>query len=169
MTQVLPHVLIPMILSNVLHMIIVKNNYFSAFAKPIATALFGKNKTWRGFVIVPFLNAFFLLLLNATLPMFSMLEALKIGFLIGLIYMIMELPNSLLKRQTGIPAGQKATKNAWAFMIFDKVDSSLGVALACMMYFNWSWLVTLSFFAIAVGTHVFFSWLLVFFKIKKRF
>jgi CDP-diacylglycerol--serine O-phosphatidyltransferase len=169
MIAVLPHILIPMIISNVLHMFIVKKKHFSTLAKPIAPTLFGKNKTWRGFVVVPFLNAFFLLLVNLFLPLFSIGEALKLGFLIGLTYMIMELPNSWIKRQSGIPSGQKASKNAWAFMLMDKMDSSLGVAFGCMAYFNWSWLVTLIFFAIAVGTHVFFSWLLVALKIKKRF
>jgi hypothetical protein len=66
----LPHILIPMIISNVLHLIIVKNA-FSFLTIPIWSAQFGANKTWRGFVILPILNAILLVLVNTFLPIFA--------------------------------------------------------------------------------------------------
>jgi len=169
MINAVPHILIPMIISSVLHMIIVKKNRLSVLAIPIWKTQFGANKTWRGFIIVPVLNALLFLLVNSFLPVFSILQALELGFLIGLAYMLMELPNSWIKRKSGIPSGQKAKKNAWLFMALDKIDSSFGVTLCCAFALNWSWQATLIFFVFAVGTHVFFSWLLVALRIKKRF
>ena len=163
------YILIPMIIANVLHIIIVKKDAFSFLTIPIWSAQFGANKTWRGFVILSILNGIFLVLVNVFSPIFEVLQGFWIGAILGFVYMLFELPNSWIKRKMGVGSGEKAEKNAVLFMAMDKMDSSLGVSLACHFLLNWSWSQTLFFFFIAVGTHVFFSWLLVVLKIKKRF
>lgn len=163
------YILLPMIIANVLHIIMVKKDALSFLSVPIWSAQFGANKTWRGFVILPILNGALLFLMNIFLPTFELLQGFWLGAILGLVYMVFELPNSWIKRKMGVGSGEKAEKNAVLFMAMDKMDSSLGVSLACHFLLDWSWAKTLFFFFIAVGTHVFFSWLLVVLKIKKRF
>ena len=169
MNEYLLHIFIPMIISNISHILIVKKNLLSSLTIPISTKLFGQNKTWRGFLLLPFLNGILCGLVNLFYPIFEMTNALIIGAILGLVYMIFELPNSWLKRRLGIAAGEKAQKNAIGFMILDKVDSSAGVSLACHFLLQLTWLDTLYLFFLAVFTHVFFSWFLVILGVKKRF
>jgi hypothetical protein len=165
----LPHILIPMIIANVIHIIIVKKNALSFLTMPIWTTQFGANKTWRGFFILPILNGALLVLVNFFLPVFEVFQSFWIGAILGFVYMLFELPNSWIKRKMGVGSGEKAEKNAFLFMAMDKMDSSLGVSLACHFLLHWNWSETGIFFFIAIGTHVFFSWFLVVLKIKKRF
>jgi CDP-archaeol synthase len=162
-------IFVPLILSNVIHMMVVKRAVFSALAVPVAASFFGSNKTWRGFVVVPLLNGLFTGLLNFIIPLFGVSEAFCYGFLLGFVYVLFELPNSWLKRRLGIAAGDRAEKQASLFMLLDKMDSALGVSVASHFLFELSWSDTLKLFVLAVGIHVFFSWLLVFLGVKKRF
>jgi len=163
------HILVPMIFSNVIHMILVKKNVLPKLLIPISEPLFGANKTWRGVAIVSVLNAIFFWLVNLCIPTFTHSEALLFGAILGLLYVLFELPNSWLKRRLGIASGQAATKNAWLFMLLDKSDSALGIALGSKFLFNFTWLEAVQLFFIGVLVHVFFSWLLVVIGIKKRF
>ena len=49
--------LIPLIISNILHMIVVKKKWLSILNYPINDGWFGKNKTYLGFFVLPLLNA----------------------------------------------------------------------------------------------------------------
>ncbi len=141
----------------------------SSLAIPIARTLFGANKTWRGLIILPLLNGILLWGVNFAFPIFGHFEALFYGAILGLAYMIFELPNSWFKRHIGIDSGQKAEKNAWLFMMLDKMDSAVGVSLASKIIFSLPWMETLKLFILAALIHVFFSWLLTFAGVKKRF
>jgi len=153
----------------VLHMLIVKKDVFSFLAKPLATAQFGKNKTWRGFLLLPMFNGFLFFLLNKWYPFFGELEALTFGCLLGLVYLIFELPNSFLKRKLGIDPGEKAKKNAFLFMLMDKMDSAFGVCLLSKVIFKLEWQEVAKLFLLAVFLHVIFSFLLTVIGLKKRF
>jgi hypothetical protein len=177
------YIIIPLILSNVLHMIVVKRNYFARLATPIMESWFGKNKTWRGFIVLMLLNGLLSLLMswifiNPVNPFFAtgcditimdMLNAFNMGCIFGFTYMIFELPNSWLKRKIGIPAGETAFENSWIFSLLDKMDSTFGVSLMIYWLLKVTFLEALMFFCIAVLIHTFFSWLLVLVKIKQRF
>jgi len=154
-----------MILSNVGHILLVKKNAFPNLAVPIATQQFGANKTWRGFLILIGLNAVCSWLLNLAFGYFSGMEALWLGGVLGFAYMISELPNSWLKRRNGIESGQTP---GW-FVVLDKTDSSFGVSLTSALLFGFSLRQTIVLFLLGSATHVFFSWLLVFVGVKKRF
>jgi CDP-archaeol synthase len=169
MKELFIYIVVPLIISNVLHMVIVKKNIFSFLAIPVSTKLFGQNKTWRGFVIVPLLNAFLLLLINLLWPYLPNVRALIIGFLLGIAYMLFELPNSYLKRRLGIAPGGKAADHRWLLMLIDKTDSSFGVSLFSYFLLDISWVQVLQLFLISVLTHILFSYLLVTIRIKKSF
>jgi CDP-2,3-bis-(O-geranylgeranyl)-sn-glycerol synthase len=105
--------------------------------------LLGDNKTVNGFVVlVPAAGMAFLglSLLKPILPAWwsegvwplSTGEYGLLGAWAGIGFMAGELPNSFLKRQCDIPPGASPS-TLWlklAFMIFDRVDSILGMLLA---------------------------------------
>lgn len=169
MHAVLIYTILPLLVSNTLHMLVVKKNLFAFLATPVASTCFGANKTWRGFVFLPLINGISVLLLCFIHPFFSWQKGFFLGFVFGLAYMFFELPNSWLKRKSGIAPGGKAEKNAWFFGLLDKMDSSLGVSLAAMIFVPLNLVKTALLFAVAVISHAFFSWLLTIFKVKKRF
>jgi hypothetical protein len=166
--------LIPLIVSNVLHMVLVKKNGWSGLAKPINAKAFGKNKTWRGVVFVSLVNAIVFSIINwPNLDAFQGWEdvAFKffIGWMYGLAYVLFELPNSWLKRRMGIPAGGSPDRFKGLFMLLDKTDSALGVSLVFCVLRDFSWGDTALFFISASALHILFSWILYLRKIKKAF
>jgi hypothetical protein len=166
--------LIPLIVSNVLHMILVKKNGWSGLAKPINAQAFGKNKTWRGVVFVSLVNAIVFCIINwPNLHAFHGWEDVAfnffIGWMYGLAYVLFELPNSWLKRRLGIPAGGSPDRFKGLFMLLDKTDSALGVSLVFCVLRDFSWGDTALFFITASGLHFLFSWILYLRKIKKAF
>ncbi len=169
MKELFIYIVVPLIISNVLHMVIVKKNFFSSLATPVSVKLFGQNKTWRGFVIVPLLNAFLLSMINLLWPYLSNVRALIIGFLLGIAYMLFELPNSYLKRRLGIGPGVNAGNLRWLLMLIDKTDSSFGVSLFSYFLLDLGLVQFLQLFLISVLTHIFFSLILVATGIKKSF
>ena len=163
------YVFIPLIVSNVLHMLVVKKACFAGLALPVSANLFGSNKTWRGLLLVPLLNAFFFTGLNVFLSAFSWGASLGYGFLLGLAYVLFELPNSFLKRQLGIPPGARPQRHAFWFAVLDKSDSAFGVVLLSAFLFGFGIQQFLVLFLTAVAVHAFFSGLLVLLGIKKNF
>ena len=163
------YIFIPLIVSNVLHMLVVKKAWFNGLAIPVSSSLFGSNKTWRGLLLVPLLNAFFFAGLNVFLISFSWGASLGYGFLLGLAYMLFELPNSFLKRRLGVPPGARARRHAFWFAVLDKSDSAFGVVLLSAFLFGFGVQQFLVLFLTAVAVHAFFSGLLVLVGIKRGF
>lgn len=161
-------VLLPLVFSNVIHIIIVKNNIFNILSKPISKTLFGINKTWRGFLIVPILNMFFVF---AIVNIYKLVidYPLIIGFVLGLTYMLSELPNSFIKRKLNIPSGGFHKKYKTLFAIIDKTDASFGVAFVYFLFNFVNCQTAIFIFIINSLTHVIISILLVKLKIKKSF
>ncbi len=143
---------VPLIFSNLLHLIIIKKNYLSFLRIPIAASYFGRNKTWRGFFVLTILNSIFFtgycLLFKSYDPNFWIY-----GAIIGFAYMIAELPNSYFKRKMGIASGQKG-KPAWLYLILDKADSSVAVVLAWSLLYSVSWSNSLMIFLAAFSIHL---------------
>ncbi|WP_340203018.1 CDP-archaeol synthase [Ascidiimonas sp. W6] len=168
MSKLLTHILIlfiPLTPTLILHMLVVKKNWFSSWCIPIATHTFGKNKTWRGVLFVPLANGFFCLLLGIFLQR-NLLYFLGVGIALGLAYIVAELPNSYMKRSLNIPPGGRHPKYPFLFLLIDKADSITGVLL--MYYFLAD--ITLSesmyIFILAMGLHLAVSTLLFKLKIK---
>ncbi|WP_228350992.1 MULTISPECIES: CDP-archaeol synthase [Limnobaculum] len=124
-------------------MVIVKYHRFSALNIPLAPSCFGANKTWRGLLLVPLLTALFSLLWIPIAQLHSQQilpvlieECLLAGMFAGLGYILLELPNSWMKRRLGIPPGTLPTRNRAFFIFSDQVDSAIGVTLAYTLYFE---------------------------------
>ena len=111
--------IIPGIIGNVAHMFVVKKDLLSFLAKPVSTALFGKNKTFRGFIFLPVAIGTVCLLNSFLLGPFSTdyLSDFLIGVGLGLAYMLAELPNSFIKRKRGIAPGESSSKFSFIQLI----------------------------------------------------
>ena len=129
---------LPIVVGGVLHMLAVAKDWLSGLKIPVHTAWFGPNKTWRGFVLMPALTLLGMLVLWLALPglpesvarPLSGTSPLVLGLALGLGYVIMELPNSFIKRRLGIPAGETPGRFAWLFILVDQWDSAIGFGLA---------------------------------------
>lgn len=129
---------IPVIVGGVLHMIVVTKDLYPQLKIPVNKALFGANKTWRGFVVVPLCTMIGMLLLyplerlQQALWGHSVLEGrslIALGLLAGLAYVVAELPNSFMKRRLGIAPGETPQQYKYLFILMDQLDSIAGVAL----------------------------------------
>jgi CDP-diglyceride synthetase len=160
--------IVPLILSNGLHMVVVKKNLFSVLNKPIWEWGFGLNKSWRGFVIVPLLNAIFLFCFHVGCEK-SPSETLFLGAFLGMCYMLAELPNSFIKRRIGIASGSAIEARKWIFVLFDKTDSALGVTLGYCFLVDLRFVLGLELFLCSVITHILISIILVKLHIKSSF
>lgn len=171
MNEITFHILVliaPLIISNVLHMLVVKYNYLPGLCMPLHTKAFGNNKTLRGFIVVPVMNALVLFTL-ATAFKLHVNQALFNGLLLGMAYMASELPNSYLKRRLGIEPGGTHKQYGKLFKLLDKMDSAFGVSLMYMLLGFADPLLALFLFLLSSFTHIVFSQLLYVFKIKKSF
>ncbi|RAW99832.1 MULTISPECIES: CDP-archaeol synthase [unclassified Photorhabdus] len=145
--------LLPVILGGCLHMVIVTKNYFACLAIPVHQRYFGRNKTWRGFIVVPIITALFSLLWlvlgtgiqDSIIPQ-TISSCLLTGFLAGFGYVLFELPNSWLKRKLGAPPGQHPEQNKRLFILFDQLDSAIGVTIVYFIYLNLTYIDALFFF-----------------------
>ncbi len=171
MTNFLLHILIvlfPLVMANSLHMVIVKRGYFSQLAIPIWQKGFGANKTIRGFLFLPVVNALILAMLDLTFNL-SVHEPILLGLALGIAYLLSELPNSYLKRRFGIAPGGQHDQHKLLFATFDKIDSAFGVALTYYLL-GYADLKNASLlFVFNILIHISVAKVLVALKIKKSF
>lgn len=144
--------MLPVITGGILNMIFTKTPIYKRLKKPIdggrnfkdGRRIFGENKTWAGFFSMMIFCCISQLFEGIILGIASMTDRnefylrhentvlynIIIGILLGAAYMIMELPNSFIKRRIGIPSG-KTIKGITGkiFFIIDQVDSLIGVML----------------------------------------
>lgn len=162
---------IPLIIGNVLHMIIVKCNWFKGLAFPISKRMFGNNKTYRGIIALPILTGFVALLSSFWFGTFetSLAYDAFVGFGLGLAYILAELPNSYIKRKLGIANGEQSKKHKYLQYFTDKADSLIGVLVFYFFAVSISFEAILYLFIIGITLHISISQLLVFIKIKKKF
>lgn len=143
--------------------------------------LFGPNKTWRGFVVMPAAaGAAFWLggALRPALPAWlssgmwdlAPFDYAGLGIACGLAFMLAELPNSFVKRQLDVAPGMapRGRTLAAVFFVVDRVDSVLGVLIAVTLLLpldpaTWAWVLLLG-----PGIHWLFSLWLYRLKIKAR-
>ncbi len=130
---------IPVVIGGVLHMVVVKRNYFAALVLPIHEGWFGANKTWRGLFIVPLLTAFgglcmfpleWLLSQAIGTSLLAQWNLALLGLIAGVGYVLAELPNSFFKRRIGVQAGEVPEAKKYWFIALDQLDSAFGVAIA---------------------------------------
>lgn len=139
-------------------------------------ALFGQNKTLRGFVVmVPASGLAFAAWsrLFAGLEGFWPLSAWEFfifGCVAGFGFMAGELPNSVLKRQLDVAPGE-APKQLWlrrVCLLLDRTDSLLGSLLAMSLYQRVPWSVWVGCLILGPGIHAVFSFALYRLGVKGR-
>ncbi|MFE8069847.1 CDP-archaeol synthase [Marinobacteraceae bacterium S3BR75-40.1] len=129
---------LPIVIGGVLHMMAVSKGWLSSLATPLQSRRFGPNKTWRGVVLMPaftVLGAYPLYWLAPALSpelaaTLAPIPAWLLGLALGLGYILLELPNSWIKRRLGIPAGETPRRFSGLFILIDQWDSAIGFALA---------------------------------------
>ena len=169
-TKALYLLILPLIAANVLHMLVVKYGFLQAFAKPIWTWAFGENKTWRAFVVLPFLSALFAWLVDFFFGPFGLVQRdlLLLGFGLGMAYLLFELPNSFIKRRLGIASGERSSSYPGWQLFFDKSDSLIGILLWWWYFMEVSGQVILLIFFLSLSLHLSLSYLLFRLKLKSE-
>ncbi len=173
MAAFIPHIytfILPLFVGNLLHMVIVKRNLLAGLAVPLSLPLFGAGKTYRAFVVLPVICGIASLFFRVVfLQETNLWWSFAIGFILGIVYLLGELPNSYIKRRLGIGAGQLQERFRWLQYVVDKTDSLVPM---CMVYY---FLVTITLpallllFVVSFLIHVTFSWVLYRVRIKKSF
>jgi CDP-archaeol synthase len=161
-------VLLPLIITNVSHMLLVKYDNLRFLKTPLWLKAFGENKTWRGFIFIPCFNALCLLIIQY-LCSIKIEQPALLGFTLGFAYVLFELPNSFLKRRLGIKSGESHMQYKFAFNLLDKTDSAFGVALTYFLLGYVNMYMGFQLFLINSFTHIVLSLLLVLLRIKKSF
>lgn len=173
MTDVLVHfeqLLIPLIMSNIVHMLVVKKDLFKGLNIPIWEKGFGKNKTWRGIIALMILNAFFEIVCVNIFGIEIEYPAL-LGAILGLTYAISELPNSFVKRKLGIAPGSGGgnSKYKYLFYVIDKSDSAIGVTIVYVLIRSLTLKIGVILFVVNSLAHTIVAIILVQLKIKSSF
>lgn len=161
--------IIPGLLGNVSHMLVVKKDIFPQLARPISVQLFGKNKTWRGFFYLPVTMGIICLVESFIGGPFSksITSDLLVGMGLGAAYMISELPNSFVKRRLGIASGESVKKFKVLQLIIDKTDSLAGACIFFALILNLPFSEVLLLFLFSLILHLSVSSLLYIFNLKK--
>lgn len=128
------------------HVLWLRSPLSARFARPLdggrrlrGRPLFGANKTWAGFMVLPpagacSMAAAHALLAQCTPALAGRLwpldgaQAFALGALLGLGFLAFELPNSFIKRQLGVAPGAAPAHPALAllFALVDRFDSPAG-------------------------------------------
>jgi hypothetical protein len=161
-------VLLPLILTSTIHMILVKYKILELLNKPIWNYGFGTNKTLRGLLLVPIINALIVGIISCFVEI-SFISPFLLGYLLGIAYLLAELPNSFLKRRLGIGSGISGTRYKYLFYVLDKTDSSFGVTLSYSLLAGLNFNMGIKLFLANSIMHTVVAFILIKLKIKKGF
>ena len=174
---------IPLIVSGILHMVAVRTNVLPALKRPISQPIFGPNKTWRGVVLMPIFTILGVFLARLTEPAFgshliaflgpsrageSVASGVVLGAVLGLAYVLAELPNSLMKRRLGIAPGMTPERGRVLFVLVDQADSAIGCAIAYLALLRIPILLVLLLCVLGPGVHLAVNLLLFLLGLRKR-
>lgn len=184
--------LMPVILAGIANMIFCKSSLLDSVNQPIDAGrllgdgrrLFGANKTWKGFwgmVVWGLLAQLVWSYVLASQPDLEKLHLIyahypnnlvtnfPLGILLGLAYVIFELPNSYLKRRLDILPG-KTAKDAWKypFILLDQIDSLIGILLVLHLYISLNWAQGIGLLLVGTLTHLGVNRLLYLAKLRQN-
>jgi hypothetical protein len=155
-------IILPALIGGLLHSISIRLRLFPRLAVPVSERLFGRNKTWRGFVLMPLgcvLGVYAAAQIERSLPPeygvgLSQAPILLGGVCLGLAYMVFELPNSFVKRRAGIREGGLGTGRwRWAFFVADQADSAIGCLFVCWLFLDVTPALLLATFLVGIPVH----------------
>lgn len=140
---------VPIILAGIMDNLFTKTRFHHRHIYPIdgyrrfrGKRIFGNNKTWCGFFAMIVFCTISQVIVGALYDYFgisylsdfyniyanTVLYNLVIGFIIGFLYVLFELPNSFLKRQFDIESGMtERSVKGFFFFICDQIDSLIAV------------------------------------------
>lgn len=181
--------MMPLVLGGISNMIFTKTKLYKKYKYPIdgytrlsdGNRLFGDNKTIIGFasmiVFVTVIN-----IIWGFVCMYTNLEGINnwydninnsicnnalIGSLIGFIYMLLELPNSFIKRRLGISPGiTESGIKGKIFFIIDQIDSLIGVFLLLIAVSNLGFKEYIEYVILGAVSHLMIN--IILHKIKLR-
>lgn len=184
--------LMPVILAGIANMIFCKSSLLDSVNQPIDAGrllgdgrrLFGANKTWKGFWGMVFWGLLAQLVWSYFLASQPDLEKLHLiydhypnklatnfplGILLGLAYVVFELPNSYLKRRLDISPG-KTAEDAWKypFILLDQIDSLIGILLVLHLYISLNWAQIIGLLLVGTLTHLGVNRLLYLAKLRQN-
>jgi CDP-diglyceride synthetase len=177
---------VPIVAAGLVHLLVLKYDLLPGLrVRPIDAGLtfrgrrlFGDNKTWRGAVVtigMTTLAAWALARLSGccwhlpTLVPFAESHPLEWGLLLGVGYILGELPNSFAKRQLGIAPGASGQGFAGrVFWVIDQLDSLAGMLLVVSPIWRPSLSLLASIVAIMLVAHPVSAWIMVQFGLKDR-
>lgn len=172
------------IIAGILNMIFVKTSEFYKNNKtPINEKMFGKNKTWTGFISMIVFSIISQVLWGAICNELGitqrselyvnyeneMIYNIIVGAAFGFMYMLFELPNSFIKRRFDIPEGKtvKGLKGS-VFFVIDQTDSMLGVMLVLVLISNIGLHKYIMYTMLGAVTHIAVNTVLYTLKIRKN-
>ena len=182
--------MMPVILAGVSNMVVVKQKWFKNRAKPMDNGkvlkdgkrILGNNKTWLGFFTMIICSIITHLVWALICKMSDSLYAMNqlylyydntlfynllVGTVMGVAYMLFELPNSFIKRRLEIPDGktERGVKGK-IFFVIDQLDSMFGVILVLVVVSKISLLQYINYVLLGGLTHICVN--LVLYKLKIR-
>ncbi len=182
--------MMPVILAGVLNMCFVKTSLYQKWKMPMDNGktgkdgkrLLGDNKTWVGFLGMIVFAMISQTVWGAVCKKWlqgwnyiydyqpnALPQNLLFGTLLGLAYVLFELPNSFLKRRLDIPAGKTVSgAKGVVFFLIDQIDSLFGVGfvLACLYPMPvWQYVL---YILLGAVTHIEVNFILYHFKIRKN-
>ncbi len=184
---------LPIISACILNTFFLKTPLFQTLNRPIdnniilkdGRRLFGNNKTWRGFWGMVFLSSICVILsgqIGRQFPFFQrnnllytnyendFFYNLMIGLLLGLAYVVFELPNSFIKRRIGIQPGKSQINGlGLLFIVLDQIDSLIGCVLVISIVHPMSISFYFSFVFLGGAIHITLSSLFFLIKLRKNF
>lgn len=170
------------IIAALLHMVLVKMDWFRFMAYPLdhyatlnGKRIFGDHKTYRGIVLMILLSipGLFLVKYLTIQPAYSALNIfdfnqhsiLFYAMAYGLGWTLSELPNSFFKRQQNIKEGKKG--KVWNILL-DQSDSPAGTLLLFKCITPLSWKFIIFGILLFTGIHLFFNIILFILKVRKE-
>ena len=184
--------MLPLILSGIVNMLFVKTPIYKKYKIPIdcnknwidGKRIFGDNKTFIGFVSMIVFCIIFQILwgyvgelcqLNSQNDWYliysnSIGYNAVSGFLVGLFYMLFELPNSFIKRRINIIPGKtdKGIKGI-VFFVIDQIDSLIGVFLVLKLLSGIAWSKYFLYLLVGGLTHITINLMLWLWGIRQYF
>lgn len=182
--------MMPVILAGISNMVVVKRKWFKKRAKPIDNGkmlkdnkrIFGNNKTWLGFFTMIICSIITHIVWGLICKVFAGMQSMNqlylyyentvlynaiVGAIMGVAYMIFELPNSFIKRRLDIPDGK--TERGFKgklFFVIDQLDSMFGVILVLAVASKISLLQYINYVLLGGLTHICVN--LVLYKLRIR-
>ncbi len=185
------YLILPMILAGASNMVWMKLPILQSWRVPMdqgqnwrdGRRIFGDNKTWKGFVGMLIVTAFWMQVFAILTGLFESLQSLSLipygswplwawtflGAWWGLFYVLAELPNSFIKRRLGVRAGGEAQGGLKSlFKVIDQSDSVIGCLIGMLIFYVPSWQDALAVLVLATGFHFLTNILLYLLGLKKQ-